>query len=502
MPKHSRLFTYSFLFLTLSSSNSQLLNPQAPWSLSNYSRPPWLTLPVTNPTKSFWIDKPGVNPLAREGSTGTLGFGDEDVDVCVIGSGITGISAVYHLQRLLDAQGIDKKVVVLEAREFCSGATGRNGGHLTRNFFHDFGSRESHYGTENAKKSYLIEEHVATSIVNIIHSHGLVDAVDLVQGDHITLFFEDEEARLALRDYKDAQAHGLDLTGVEFLDRGAMMERYGVDYPGVFFPSHNLWPLKLVTLLYDSSLSRSSSKVKLHTLTPVTSVLPSTLEGHTFPQRESKWTVETPRGSLNCNNIIHATNAYASYLLPQYQDQIIPTRGQMAALRAKSSLDRLLHHSWGANWGYEYWFPRPEEISDSVETRNPPLVLLGGGRDTAGPMQEQYTMDDSVISEKVSKTLNRFLPELWNGTDLFEEGREPEMEWTGIMGFTSNGEPIVGPIPELDGQYIAAGFTGHGMPRAFAAAEAVAGMIVAKLTNKEWKAPEWLPEHYLTSWNY
>lgn len=119
MPKHSRLFTYSFLFLTLSSSNSQLLNPQAPWSLSNYSRPPWLTLPVTNPTKSFWIDKPGVNPLAREGSTGTLGFGDEDVDVCVIGSGITGISAVYHLQRLLDAQGIDKKVVVLEAREFC-----------------------------------------------------------------------------------------------------------------------------------------------------------------------------------------------------------------------------------------------------------------------------------------------------------------------------------------------------------------------------------------------
>jgi hypothetical protein len=119
MSKHSRLFTTSFLFLIFSASNCQLLFQQAPWLLSNYSRPPWLTLPVSNPTKSFWVDQPGVNPLAHEGSTGDLGFGDEDIDVCVIGSGITGISAVYHLQRMLSRDSIDKKIVVLEAREFC-----------------------------------------------------------------------------------------------------------------------------------------------------------------------------------------------------------------------------------------------------------------------------------------------------------------------------------------------------------------------------------------------
>jgi hypothetical protein len=99
----------------------------------------------------------------------------------------------------------------------------------------------------------------------------------------------------------------------------------------------------------------------------------------------------------------------------------------MTAVRAKSSLDRLQRHSWGANWGYEYWFPRPEENSE------PPLVLLGGGRDTSGPMQEQYIMDDSILNEEVSKTLKRFLPELWNGTDLFEQGRESEMEWVSCM---------------------------------------------------------------------
>jgi hypothetical protein len=47
--------------------------------------------PAPNPTKSFWIDSaPDVNPLAREGSEGALTTG---VDICIIGSGITGMES-------------------------------------------------------------------------------------------------------------------------------------------------------------------------------------------------------------------------------------------------------------------------------------------------------------------------------------------------------------------------------------------------------------------------
>jgi hypothetical protein len=46
-------------------------------------------LPVPNPTKSFWIDSaPDANPFATEGSEGTL---TPDADICIIGSGITGM---------------------------------------------------------------------------------------------------------------------------------------------------------------------------------------------------------------------------------------------------------------------------------------------------------------------------------------------------------------------------------------------------------------------------
>jgi hypothetical protein len=79
-----------------------------------------VSLPVDNPTKSFWLDTPGANPLADAGSTGEL---TQDADVCVIGSGITGVSAAWHLSNLLhdEFRPEDKaKVVILEAREFCT----------------------------------------------------------------------------------------------------------------------------------------------------------------------------------------------------------------------------------------------------------------------------------------------------------------------------------------------------------------------------------------------
>jgi Glycine/D-amino acid oxidases (deaminating) len=78
-------------------------------------------LPVPNPTRSFWIDTPGANPLAKEGSEGPL---TDDASICIIGSGITGISTAYHLSKSLAATNSNStsrpiKAVVLEARDFC-----------------------------------------------------------------------------------------------------------------------------------------------------------------------------------------------------------------------------------------------------------------------------------------------------------------------------------------------------------------------------------------------
>lgn len=46
------------------------------------------------------------------------------------------------------------------------------------------------------------------------------------------------------------------------------------------------------------------------------------------------------------------------------------------------------------------------------------------------------------------------------------------------MGYTADGFPYVGEVPNKPNSYICAGFSGHGMPQAFLSARAVADIIM------------------------
>ncbi|TBU39321.1 FAD dependent oxidoreductase [Dichomitus squalens] len=466
-------------------------------------------LPVPNPTKSFWIDSTAdANPLAKEGSHGAL---THDADICIIGSGITGVSAAYHISRLLAAQPAPEtplKVTILEARDFCSGATGRNGGHLTPVAFQEFVEYAALYGVDDAVRAIALEHHTTGDIVKLIRESGKEAETDLIAGGHVSLLFTEPEVVKARADYAAAKAAGVQVDDVGFLTKEEVQQTYGAAYPGFRTPGHNIWPLKLVTHLFkiakDTGANSSTSSLFLHTNTPVTSVTPSDATSR-------RWNLTTPRGSIACSYVLHATNAYASHLLPALRGPsgIIPTRGQVIALRAAVTSEEITRTGWGGNEGFEYWFPRPlSNISNSTSS-NPgqernPLVILGGGRESTRPDFELNIADDSVVSPVVGNTLRRFLPAVFPGK--YEEGREPEMEWTGIMGYTKTGDPFVGPVLNpatgssdlFKGQYISAGYTGHGMPRAYGCAEAVAGMIIADIQGKDWSIPDWLPRHHLT----
>lgn len=79
--------------------------------------------PVPDSTISFWRSTP--SPLDDYRSTPEL---PAEVDIAVIGAGFAGIAAVYHVLNLCKARGIPPpSILILEARQACSGATGRNG---------------------------------------------------------------------------------------------------------------------------------------------------------------------------------------------------------------------------------------------------------------------------------------------------------------------------------------------------------------------------------------
>lgn len=461
------------------------------------------SLPVFNATRSFWMDgAPGVNPLARAGSTGAL---TADADICIIGSGITGVSVAYHLSKLFGNNATSQdtlSVVILEARDFCSGATGRNGGHLTAHNFMGFGRDTTAWGIFDAIRAVHIEDHVVDVITSFVKDGGVEDEVDLVEGSRTILFFTKEEEAEARDEYEAAKAVGINVSVAEWLSEGEVEKIYGARYPAVRIPGNTVWPLKLVTHLFKHAQDASPAiSLKLHTHTPVTTIR------HRSPCTDGnarRWQLKTPRGSVACTHVVHATNAYASSLLPQLSTGrrsgiIVPTRGQAISIRAVVPTRELSLSGFAADHGMEYWFVRPGSAPDER-----PLVILGGARHAEGGTRGATT-DDSVIDAAVGRRLREFLPEVFPGK--FENGTEPEMEWTGIMGFTELGDPFVGPVLDkfelggvpYEGQYIVAGFSGHGMPRAFGCADVVARIIASEITGQEWELPQWFPLHYLTN---
>ena len=85
-----------------------------------------VSLPCANPTTSYWQDPPDPQISDYLSSSSV----PETADVVVIGSGITGAGIAWNLVGGEDGVHTPKsqeKVVMLEARQACSGATGRNG---------------------------------------------------------------------------------------------------------------------------------------------------------------------------------------------------------------------------------------------------------------------------------------------------------------------------------------------------------------------------------------
>ncbi|CAO1630527.1 unnamed protein product [Sympodiomycopsis kandeliae] len=511
--------------------------------------------PSKHPSPSYWLQT-SSSPSSSNGVYGPDVPLEKEADVVIIGSGITGISAAYHLVHKLPPRydGQSRKVVILEARDFCSGATGRNGGHCTaasvlqydelamhqdqlRRFLTST-DREEVYGNDRGTKTdevvrkiLTFEARTAAEILMIVRmaamrarkakmqngskSGAKIDAdddIELVAGSnwHLCQSKEEEESfddaveRAKRAGLSDFSRQVRKVPHDEWIKRLHEPQNIAAVYE---IPGATLHPRRLVKLLHRlarEASQKNSIDLKVHTWTPVNSITQDQKEEHHVN------VISTSRGSVTAKHIVLATNAYTSHLLPQFAGPsgIVPTRAQCRAIKPTTSPSQhepLWEMGFSLHQGYEYLQQRPASKSQPSDT---PPCIFGGGRWASKKNGEFGIADDSTINADVSQALQAILPKLFPHN--FDASITADVEWTGIMGWTRTEHPFVGPVVKnlsdedskrviVPGQYMAAGYSGHGMTRAFSCAEVVVDMIVAQETADDWHPPVWFPLSYLTA---
>ena len=443
------------------------------------------SLPSAKPTASFWQTS-HPNELVNHRSTPEL---PEQAEVIVIGSGIT---SAFVVQELLEST-TSATVLVLEARTTCSGATGRNGGHL-QPLVHE-------------QLPHIIDFELSTFdlVESTIETNSIPCDFRRVPGCigfwNRTYFEEAKEALAKARDIDPSHAQLVEIIeDPEELRRLRLIGAVGALRQCV---AATLSPYKLVIGLFQKMLDKHPHRLNLQTDTPVSSIESSNHSSDTT-------LVHTSRGTIRCRQVVIATNGYASHLLPEFEGVITPTQGQMAASSPHGTYShQLLPHSYGfLGVGDQDRIMSDYLVQAPLDTGG---HLMFGGARACVPNGGVGVSDDSYVDLDAEAYLRR-LPERLDlrspasaAADSESSGKlDMISSWTGIMGYSRDHFPWIGAVPDRDRVWIAAGCkfapvppisqdllisvdTGHGMTNAPGCGRYLARLVVANMNGKDWR---------------
>ncbi|CAD0088086.1 unnamed protein product [Aureobasidium vineae] len=143
------------------------------------------SLPCRDPTHSYWLEDPPFPELVDIQSEKLA----DQSDVVVIGSDITAVAVARGLLQETERRNQKIKITVLEARDICSGATGRNSGHIKASPHETFERLEAKFGAERAVALTRFQLNHVDYLTDICKSKGYAQA-ECRRVEIVDLFFD------------------------------------------------------------------------------------------------------------------------------------------------------------------------------------------------------------------------------------------------------------------------------------------------------------------------
>lgn len=441
-----------------------------PPSTSNPSSAPPIihpSLPLPSPSLSYWQRTTRAFPYLTHNLSPTINPPPTTTPILIIGSGLSGCLTAYtliHTRHLPPTS-----ITILEAREAVSGASGRNAGHVRPDAFRGFTGYAKLHGEEQAVKILQNEKLVFERLARFVKENDV--GCDFHETTTLDVCLTEEFAKLereGLERYREAGGEVGHVKCWEGSEEAERRTRVAGAVAAYEWPAGSIHPAKLAQWLLRRCVDAG---VGLWTYCPVIGVERGADEG-------GGWRVKTPRGDVEAEKVVHCTNAYAAALLPQLEAFVTPNRAQAhslvpgggfvgrGGLEETMSLRYSLHHFYSL-----------------VQRQGDGTFILGVSR--ANPelseetKKEIVSFDDGRYNEEiVEDALRQFkvmFPDAHSKQQRHGEGLDHA--WTGVIAMTPDSVPMVGAVPELPGQYICAGFNGHGMARIFTSAPGVAALM-------------------------
>jgi gamma-glutamylputrescine oxidase len=344
-------------------------------------------------------------------------------DVVIVGGGIVGCATAYWLGRRRPSL----RVAILDAQTLGGGASGRNAGFVLQGTASDFLTDVERYGKRTARRLW----HYTRANRDLMASELRGSAFGWASEGSLTVAGgADEDDRLRAS-VSALRAAGAPVVYLESEKINARLSATGL-HGGLYVTSGAVVdPLQLVRYLAHES----DADLRTH-----------------HPVEHIRWdrngaTVCTPDLEVWGRQVVLAVGPALPALVPSTSAFVRPVRAQMLAT-APAESSRMPVPVYSHEGGFY------------VRQLGNGTVLSGGGRHQHRSAEET---DVDTTTPAVQATIERYLHTHYPWT----QSLAIQQRWSGTMGFSPDGRPVVGSVPEHPDSVFATGFTGHGMGYGF-----------------------------------
>ncbi|NCD35315.1 MAG: FAD-binding oxidoreductase [Spartobacteria bacterium] len=370
-----------------------------------------------------------------------------EVDVAIIGGGYTGLSAAYHLMKYNPALN----VVVLEAKQVGSGASGRHGGMIlpqppTESF--EIASEKKVH-----KKTYELTSQSMKAMEKMCEESG-VDCDLKLHGFVHTIIDEDDIPYY--QDYVE-EANDLDIP-LEFWDADETEEMLGTDYYAASVYDPNGGSVHAIKLVNALKVMAEKAGAVIYENSKVNAIS----EGKTIVLK-----VGDENHEVKAKDVVLAANAFISKL-GYFKYTIVPVHAQTAVTEPLTD-KQIKDIAWESRLPF---YDSNNYLFHMVLRDDNRIVIGGGNADYHFRGDLHYKGDMQKIYELTINELIKVYPSL--------KGIKLEYVWDGVLGMTSDEIPLVGVTGKYNNIYYGLAYNGQGVNMSFMFGDVIASVYSGK----------------------